>query len=177
MAEYRHIYDEAFSVEAVRRLYASASNKKWPNTATIISGTVVMFGVVIGLAIEKGDWWMVKLLVGLAGLLAGIGFFILVTRHLMFAEVRKDFRESTLKNTEVTVTLTLDGIHLVTADSNEEHTWNIFCKARRFNDGFLLFIASKRGYWLPDVALIEGSMAEIETLIKLNVGDYKVIEK
>ena len=52
--------------------------------------------------------------------------------------------------------------------------WNNFTKARRFNDGMLLFQGPHVFNWLPNVAAVEPTTVQAANeLIKANVTEYR----
>jgi len=51
--------------------------------------------------------------------------------------------------------------------------WAAFTRARRFDDGFVLFRGRAMYHWLPMTALTHGSVEDAETLIRGNIADYR----
>jgi hypothetical protein len=60
--------------------------------------------------------------------------------------------------------------YAATSDNGEgKLPWKVFTRVHRFDDGFLALTGPMFGYWWPDAALVEGSVAQLQTLIKTNV--------
>jgi hypothetical protein len=52
-------------------------------------------------------------------------------------------------------------------------TWEAFTAARRFDDGVLLFQGPWLVNWLPAEAITQGSLTELELLLREKLSDWK----
>lgn len=131
-------------------------------------------------------------LVGFIGLSALLAIFVwakLVWASLLFAGFlallaagphfdywlcKYQFRKSPFYNDDLGITLTQDAYSCVGPRSQTKLAWSAFTKARRFTDGFLVFIDAHSPIWLPDSALQAGGPQEVESILRSQVKDYAV---
>lgn len=115
-----------------------------------------------------------------AGSVVGGGIFGAVLGVLLLSWpidrwfIRRSFRKSPFRNSDITFSLSRDGAHVVGTNEEVRVGWPIYTKARRFKDGLLLFQGPSVFNWLPDSALVEGARPEqaIE-FVRGNVKDYR----
>jgi hypothetical protein len=88
--------------------------------------------------------------------------------------LRKRFRKSPFHNDEITFTVSADGSHVLGRNSEVRIGWATFTRARRFDDGLMLFQGPGVFNWLPDTAAADGAAVKnaIE-LARLHVKDFR----
>lgn len=88
--------------------------------------------------------------------------------------LRRRFRKSPYHNDEIAFTLSASGAHALGRTSEVRIDWQTFTKARRFDDGLLLFQGPALFNWLPDSAASESETASYAAeLARLHVKDYR----
>ena len=90
--------------------------------------------------------------------------------------VRTRFAKSPYRNSDVVFTLSDSGVHVVGEYEESRLGWQLFTKARRFNDGLLLFQGPRMFSWLPDSAAAESdAISKACGLVQRRISDYRVI--
>jgi len=88
--------------------------------------------------------------------------------------LRRRFRKSPYHNDEISISLSEDGLYGAGRASETKMAWSNFTKARRFNDGLLLFSGSPIFHWLPNSAAVgPADVAEAERLVRQHVSDFR----
>ena len=88
--------------------------------------------------------------------------------------LRRRFKKSPYYNDQLIITISDQGLEAIGKSSSVRMEWNIFTKARRFNDGMLLFQGPHVFNWLPNVAAVEPTTVQAANeLIKANVTEYR----
>ena len=83
------------------------------------------------------------------------------------------FRKSPYYNEHVCSELSSEGLTGGGSIGAAKFTWAAFTSARRFSDGFLLFQGPNNFNWLPNRALVEGTVEEVDQLLQEHVVDYR----
>ena len=83
------------------------------------------------------------------------------------------WRKLPLWNRSARYELTPAGMYTVDEVSEGKARWAVFTRARRFQDGLLLFFGPRLACWLPDACLVSGSVTDAVRLARHNVLDYK----
>lgn len=102
-------------------------------------------------------------------------FFALLvfTRRIEEWLIRRRFRKSPYRDERIRIELSPDGLSARGEISNAQLTWAAFTAARRLVDGFLLYQGPGVCNWLPFNALSQGTVEEVEDLIRRNVSGYR----
>ena len=85
---------------------------------------------------------------------------------------KRRLRKSPFYGRSATATLNAAGYTEVSSLSSQTLAWDAFTKAVRMEDGFLLALGPNQWHWLPDRALVAGTVAEVEQFLKEKVGAY-----
>ncbi len=64
------------------------------------------------------------------------------------------------------------GVFVDTPKSQSSLSWSAFTAAKRLAYGFILHLGPSRIYWLPDKALVVGTISDVERLLRGNVRPY-----
>jgi FlaA1/EpsC-like NDP-sugar epimerase len=163
MAKYEFLFDAAFLLQAARKNWKQARTRYVLPVFKLIVGLILLASVVLTVAEQE-----YAATVFFAVLLAALS----VSRWLDRWLIKRRFRKSPYRNDEVVITLTDEGVHTVDSKSETKWAWSACTKALRCPDGFLLYQGPGVFNWLPDTALIEGAIAEVESLLEANVDDY-----
>ena len=106
----------------------------------------------------------------------------LVILSLLFVGPRADYwllrrrlRRSPHYNHDTTIDLSDDGLIWQWTGNRFETRWDQVPRAVRKAGGFLLFVGDANPRWLPDSALVDGSAAQVEALLRQKVGDFAAI--
>jgi hypothetical protein len=88
--------------------------------------------------------------------------------------IRRRFRKSPFHNDEIVFSISESGSHVVGRDSEVSIGWASFTKARRFDDGLLLFQGPDAFSWLPDTAAInQTAIGNVQQLARKHIQDYR----
>ena len=109
----------------------------------------------------------------LTGIFVGCLLLLLTGPRLDYWLMLRKFRKSSFYNSTVISTLSPQGYQCESELFKLELSWRTFSKAYRMQDGFLIFDTQKQYYWFPDSALEEGSIAEVEQLLKQVLPHYR----
>lgn len=163
-AEYEFRYDERFLAESLERYrqHHPARILRWvlKGVGFVGLGLLAAVGVFANNASLTGIFAFFILL-----LIAGPAF------DAWWAKRR--FRKSPFYNTSVSVRLSDAGYVGEDPNSRTELSWAAFIAGSRLADGFILSTGPQHFYWLPDRALIAGSLAEIESTLKHKLPNLK----
>ena len=164
MVVYSVIFDAAFLTHA----FQSYRKQKSLRYVIIIFKLAFLLSMLFPVAflVQRSYWWIALVYVGLVLVL-----FKAQSIDIWF--LKRRLRRSPFWNQELVISITPQGLHLITANYDMMLKWSAFTKARTFEDGVLLFQGNVIFNWLPDSALTEGTRAEVESLIQTNVKDYK----
>jgi hypothetical protein len=95
-------------------------------------------------------------------------------RSLSIWMLEKKFRKSPFYNDEITFSLSESGAHVRGRGSESRTGWAIFTKARRFDDGLMLFQGPNIFLWLPDTAAATAEdIAAAQNLARSQIQDYR----
>jgi hypothetical protein len=86
--------------------------------------------------------------------------------------MKRNLRKSPFYLREITATLDERGYSEVGELSTSMLTWAVFTKVFRVEDGFLLQYGPKAFHWLPDRTLVQGTVGEVEALLRSAVAEY-----
>ena len=86
--------------------------------------------------------------------------------------MRRRFRRFWQYNQQIIIELREDEVRSTTDKVKTQVLWTIFTKARRFDDGFLLFQGPSNQYWVPINAIVTGSEEDAHQLIGAYITDY-----
>ena len=167
MAQYRFVFDEAFLTQAVRR------HRQLQRIRRGFSWFIAIFSIILGilviLLLLQKQW--------------GHGAFYLAVIVFTYGylwsnawRLKRWLRKSPHLNDSLVITLTSDGVRIVGSKIDSTLKWSAFTQARVFCDGVLLYQGPGVFNWLPEVALSDGTLTEVESLIQANVEDYRFVE-
>jgi hypothetical protein len=92
------------------------------------------------------------------------------------ALLRWRFRKSPYRDDDLELTLSDEGVFIKGNTAEMRLSWSVFTKARRFEDGLLLFQGPHLFNWLPDTAAVEpttpGALLE---LVRRHVNDFREV--
>jgi hypothetical protein len=88
--------------------------------------------------------------------------------HRNLAKARKKVRA---KGTITTVSMNEQGVDMEGANGNSHLKWSAMLQPAIYADGVLIKFSRFAMVWLPDQALIEGSPADVRSLLAENVKD------
>jgi hypothetical protein len=164
--EYRIELDEDYLVTALRRtreLKPGGRRPRW--TKWLIGPLFLGFGVLI---LALGNWFggSALLLMGAATILGD---------KLDDALARRSFRRSPYFETELRIGLGESSCKVADAQADQELDWKLFPKARAFDDGILLESVEGHARWLPNSALVSGTQAQAEELLRAKVANFAVV--
>ena len=162
MAEYRFLFDEGFLIQAFRRYRRQHGTRRVLMAIKVVAAVLLVPLAVF--AVAHRVWWLAAFFLALV--------ILMFNAHLIdFFLIKRQFRKSPYRDEHVVITLAAEGVHAVSSKSDSKLTWAVFTKARRFHDGFPVVFN-----WLPEPALTEGTAADVESLIKTHVRDYRIVE-
>lgn len=101
----------------------------------------------------------------------GCGYLLFLPR-ISDHRTRVQFRSSPYCNENITVVLSDEGFHATGEISRTSLTWQAYTRAVRFRDGFLLLQGPGVFNWLPDAALAEGKIGDIELLLRKHIANF-----
>lgn len=87
--------------------------------------------------------------------------------------LRRRFRRSPYHDDPITFSLSEGGAHAVGRDSDIRIGWATFTRARRFEDGLLLFQGPGVCNWLPDSAADAATVTAAQALVRAHIRDYR----
>jgi hypothetical protein len=160
--EYRIDLDEAYLVTALRRtreLKLGGRRRRW--TKWLIGPFFLGFGVLI---LCFGSWFG-----GIA--ITILGALTMLGEQLEDALASRKFRRSPHFETELRIVLGERTIRVSDKETDSQLDWKLFSRARAFDDGILLDSVEGHGRWLPNAALVAGTAAQAEGLLKAKLGD------
>jgi hypothetical protein len=123
-------------------------------------------------------------LLGLAALLAIVLYakvWVIAPVPILFAALllagpkfdywiaKRRLRKSPFYGQTARATLDGDGYTEVNALSNHTLSWAAFTRVIRMQDGFLLGLGPRQWHWLPDSALVNGTVAEVALFLQEKV--------
>ena len=159
-------FSEAFLLEAHHRMHQCRTATKY--------ATVLMFAlaaIFVGLTVLA----LAKHVYGAATLGAAFSVLMWIAPRADEGSMRRRFKRISQYNQRIIIEL-LEGEVKSSSDRIKTQVhWTIFTKARRFDDGFLLFQGPLQWNWIPTGAIVAGSAEDAHQLIKAHVSDYKCI--
>jgi hypothetical protein len=136
--------------------------------------------------IRKAKWSLGLLLIAatVLAVLAGFGslgaasgamFVILfIGRPIELWQSCRRFRKSPFHNDEVAFSLSDGGAHIRGNSSELKVGWPIFTKARRFEDGLLLYQGPGVFNWLPDSSALDtAAILNAQAFARSKIQDYR----
>jgi hypothetical protein len=103
-----------------------------------------------------------------------LGFgYLLFRPWIQDWQTRSQFTKSPYRDENMVIVLSDEGFQGTGDVGRTALSWQAFTKAVRFSDGFLLLQGPGVFNWLPDTALSEGNVAEIELLLLKHVASYQ----
>jgi hypothetical protein len=163
-AQYRFTFSEEFLITANLRYRRQLA---WRKPFYGLKGllTFILIGLGALLAIAAEAWLFIPF--------AAIAGSLLLGWPIDSWLLRQRFRKSPYYNDDISLSLTEEGLHGIGRTSEMRLGWALFTKARRFNDGLLLFQGPHVFHWLPDSAASSLSdLAEAERLAQVHVKDF-----
>jgi len=128
-----------------------------------------VFGALLAVVVWKGYG-------GLGGIVGGILGLLFLGWPIDKWVMRKRFRKSPFHNDEIDISFSDNGAHVMGRSSETKIAWTAFTKARRFNDGLMLFQGPAIFNWLPDAAAIDKTaIADVQALARSHIKDYREI--
>jgi hypothetical protein len=131
----------------------------------------IPFALALALAVYAGSKGLAALFGGIFGAVLGA---LLLGWRIDAWLIRKRFRKSPFHNDEIAFAMSESGSHVVGRDSEVRVGWTKFTRARRFEDGLLLFQGPGYFNWLPDAAAVDATTVEnAQRLARTHVQDYR----
>ncbi len=132
---------------------------------------VIPFGLAFVIAVYNGVKVLAVMLGGIFGAIVGA---LLLGWRIDAWIIRRRFRKSPFHNDEIDFSMSESGSHVVGRNSEVRIGWATFTRARRFQDGLLLFHGPGVFSWLPDAAAIEAAAVEnAQQLARTHIQDYR----
>jgi len=162
-AVYRFRFTADVLVEGLRRWRAMNSSMPmvWLYRMLIVAFCISLCGITFN---SRYPWLSLAVCFG--------GGYLILKPWFDEWQTRSNFRQSPYRDENVVVALTDEGFNTTGDVSRTGLTWQAFTKAVRFRDGFLLLQGPNVFNWLPDHALTEGKVEEIEQLLLKHVPSY-----
>jgi hypothetical protein len=82
---------------------------------------------------------------------------------------KRKLLQSPFLNDECVLSFSEVGLESRTTKNNSQANWDVVTKAVRYSDGWLLFYGPQFYCWLNDVMLMEGSLEDVDRLIRQRV--------
>ncbi|RYD54486.1 MAG: YcxB family protein [Verrucomicrobiaceae bacterium] len=89
--------------------------------------------------------------------------------------LKRAIAKSPFNDDELRVEFSESGFHAFSAKQDVKLAWNVFSRVAHFRDGFLLFQGPKLFNWIPFSALEPGGLEELETLLRTNIANHKIV--
>jgi len=163
MPQYRIRCTEDYLVESYQRYRAQS-----PNRYSLIPLKVIGFlGLALLLAIGVGAKVYTMALLP--------GFFLLLLLagpRFDYWLMKRRFRRSPFYGNLAVIDLSEAGYKSESEGGKAEMPWRTFTNGRRLHDGFLLFTGPSQFHWWPDSALTEGTVTEVERLLRSSVAAF-----
>ena len=164
MPEYRIRFTEDHLVEMASRYRKQSYARLWLSPIKLLC----FLGLAALFAITAYNFILVpSVVVGVFLLLLAVG------PRIDYWLMRRRFRSSPFYDCEMHISLSTDGLTSTDPKTRLELKWSAFTKAYRFVDGFLLFSGPQIAYWWPDSALSDGTIADVERLLRDHVPEYR----
>ncbi len=160
--EFRYRYDWGYLLQATQRI-------RRRSRARVLVVAVKTFLTIL-LLILAGVTFVRAL--GVSLFFLALIILMLNAHRIDYWRLRREFSESPWFNEVVVVTLSAEGLQIVTPQSNSHLKWSVLTKARSFPDGILLQEGTCIAVWLPDSAQVSGIQADVEALVRAHVSDY-----
>lgn len=161
---FEFILDGGFLEAGLRRYYRQRSN--FLSMALKIPVSVLL-GVLAILMLVAGRYWFTAFFISLI-------FLLFFSRRIDYWIMKRRLKKSPFNNSRLQVSLTQEGFHAISDKSDVSLKWSAFTRAVRFRDGFLLLQGPSAFNWLPQSAMIEGSVEEVDRLLKEQTLNYVV---
>lgn len=164
MIVFEFLFDEKFFCKSAYRYRKQLFKGKLSRIRLILC---VLFGILLTLMIYAGAYG--------AALVVFIGILILVFNDQFFSTLMKiQFRTHLYRNESFRIVLDEESVSSTSGKQFVNLSWDNFIKARKFQDGFMVFQKEVNHYvWLPISKLVKGTEEEVDILIKSKIDDYK----
>jgi hypothetical protein len=172
MSQYRFSYDDAYVIDFASRYRRQRRAYPWFTVVRVvcIAGLVALLAVIVVLAVRQPNReWLALLSLSLVPL-----FFIvllLLGPRLDFALLKRGIRKSPFFGCEVQIAVSDAGVSVDTPKSQLSLSWSAYTRAKRLATGFILFSGPSPAHWLPDRALVAGTVGDVERLLTAKLGN------
>jgi hypothetical protein len=163
MPRYCVNYDEAFLVQSLEQFRAT----KFRQAGRMLIKAICFLGLSALLAV-----CIYVKVYPLAGAFAFVIVLLLIGPRFDYWFYKRSLRKSPFFNQDVQFRIHKDGVNIQTQISDSELSWQAFTKYLRNKNGFLIFSGRTELYWLPDSALNEGTISDVETLLNQHITKY-----
>jgi hypothetical protein len=166
-ANYRFRFDDEHLIRSTQRY----QQKRWSMRA------VAVFRYLAAALCAALAWfcWLIREN-WVASLAVAAVLSLLFTWPLQKLAIRYKFRKSPFRNEEVTVNFDAQGAHVKGTVQDARVSWAVYTRARRFEDGMLLFLGPSLYSWMPDSAATDStSSANLRELVRAHVSDYREV--
>lgn len=156
---HRFVYDEAYAVTADRYVQRTARSSwilRWLG--------IPLFLVIVVTSVAMREWKF-------AAVAALVAFFQLLAKPLHRRAVSRAARTQPTFGREIDQRWSDAGSDVRSHVGASTSSWASFTKAVLFEEGVVLFEGPSLARWLPDAALVGGSRAEFEALVRRHVAD------
>jgi hypothetical protein len=173
----RFRFTDAFYAEAFQRHQQAFPGT--PNLRLLRGGLALLLTLGVIVVVQSGDistvWRLAQpMVVIVLGLLL---FFYLFGHRLERWAACRGFRKSPFHDELLRVEFRQDGVHAVGEVASVSASWGTFAKVVHFRDGFLIVEHGGLYRWIPIRYLEDpASLNELETLLRDNIRDHRVIE-
>lgn len=157
IAKYEFVFTDDHFIEIYRRLRRAQKNSSY-----WFRCLGRLFSILVVGALLVGSLFTANYLISLVML--PVLIFLLLGSEVDYWVLKRRFRKNILCNGLVKIEFTEDGILGSDPHNKIEQAWTLMRCYRRFPDGFLL-IGYTGSRWLPDSALVEGKVEEIEEFL------------
>ena len=166
MTTFEFTFNETFFIQAIRRnRQCRMANKYAVPLKSLIAAILLAVAV---LAARQH-------LYGVAAMLVVLVVLISLGRYDDEGPMRRRFRRHRQYNQRVTIELLEHEVRSSSDQIKKQALWTFFTKARRFEDGFLLFEGPTLIHWLPISSIVSGSEGDAHHLIASHVTDYSQV--
>jgi hypothetical protein len=172
MNEYRVSYDEDYVLSSVERYRRQRQVYPWFVAVKVICalGLAALISIIIYGALSTTGKSAPLILIALVLVV----FLLLLVQgpRIDYFFLKRRLRKSPFYGDELNIRVSSEGVAVNAPKSEMSLKWSAFTRARRFASGFLLFTEPTSFLWWPDSALMQGTPAEVGSLLRQNVPLY-----
>jgi hypothetical protein len=157
VVEYQIAFDDSFFVAMLRRYREVHA---WRRTRVVVKVLLILFLVVCVAGSLAQKWW------GMAGFWAAVIGLLLASPRIDYWIAKRRFRLSPFRDESIRLSMGPDGVHSVSSSHDQRMAWRAYTKAYKLDDGILLLMGPHLFQWLPDAAMVAGTRADADALIR-----------